>query len=91
MSARSPAGHHPVTTTLTARVHALHAMMVKLEATAAGNRADFERERERADRLMAELLRRTASMAWQQSRQSEPARPLSRSWWHRMLRRDDQP
>ena len=63
MSARSPAGHHPVTTTLTARVHALHAMMVKLEAMAAGNRADFERERERADRLMAELLRRTASMA----------------------------
>ena len=96
MPARSPAGHHPVTATLNARVQGLHAMMVKLEAMAAGNRADFERERERADRLMAELLRTTANMAWREPRQSvarahRPAEPPSRSWWHRMLGRDDQP
>ena len=32
----------------------------ELEARAAGHRADFERERERADRLMSELLQATA-------------------------------
>jgi hypothetical protein len=39
---------------------ALQAEIARLEATAAGHRADFERERERADRLIAEVLRATA-------------------------------
>ncbi len=39
---------------------ALQAEIARLEATAAGHRADFERERERADRLMVELLQATA-------------------------------
>ncbi|XSC46349.1 hypothetical protein ACF1BQ_011005 [Bradyrhizobium sp. RDT10] len=34
--------------------------IAQLEASAAGHRADFEHERERADRLMAELLQATA-------------------------------
>ena len=34
--------------------------IARLEAVAAGHRADFERERERADRLMVELLQATA-------------------------------
>jgi hypothetical protein len=38
----------------------LQAEIARLEATAAGHRADFERERERADRLIAEVLRATA-------------------------------
>jgi hypothetical protein len=38
----------------------LQTELAKVEASAAGHRADFERERERADRLMAELLRATA-------------------------------
>src|SRR3954467_2219014 len=42
------------------RIAALQAEITRLEATAAGHRADFERERERADRLMVELLRATA-------------------------------
>jgi hypothetical protein len=33
--------------------------LIKLEATASGHRADFERERERAEALMAELLKMT--------------------------------
>jgi hypothetical protein len=33
---------------------------VRVEALASGHRADFERERERADALMAELLKMTA-------------------------------
>jgi hypothetical protein len=34
--------------------------LAKVEALASGHRADFERERERAERLMAKLLRATA-------------------------------
>ena len=45
---------------LTAQVEALRADNLQLEAMSAGHRADFERERERADRLMAELLQATA-------------------------------
>jgi hypothetical protein len=41
---------------LAAKVLTLEAEIGRLEATAAGHRADFERERERADQLMVELL-----------------------------------
>jgi hypothetical protein len=43
-----------------ARIVALETEIARLEAIAAGHRADFERERERADRLMVELLQATA-------------------------------
>ena len=43
-----------------ARIEALQAEIARLEATAADHRADFERERERADRLAVELLQATA-------------------------------
>jgi hypothetical protein len=43
-----------------ARIVAMQAEITRLEAMAAGHRADFERERERADRLMVELLQATA-------------------------------
>jgi hypothetical protein len=39
---------------------ALRAEVARLEATAARHRADFERERERADRLLIELRQATA-------------------------------
>jgi hypothetical protein len=42
---------------LAAKVEVLEAEIGRLEAAAAGHRADFERERERADQLMVELLR----------------------------------
>jgi hypothetical protein len=45
---------------LAANIVALQAEIARLEATAAGHRADFERERERADRLTVELLQATA-------------------------------
>ena len=44
----------------TTMVAALHVEIAQLETTAAGHRADFEHERERADRLMADLLQATA-------------------------------
>src|SRR5947208_11565862 len=49
MPARSPAGHHPITASLKARVETLQAELAKVEALASGHRADFERERERFD------------------------------------------
>ena len=47
---------------LAAQIEALQAENVRLETSAAGHRADFERERERADRLMAELRQATAEV-----------------------------
>ena len=44
----------------TTMVAALHVEIAQLEASVAGHRADFEHERERADRLMADLLQATA-------------------------------
>jgi chromosome segregation ATPase len=45
---------------VTARLDALKAEIARLETTAADRSADFERERERADRLAVELLQATA-------------------------------
>jgi hypothetical protein len=41
----------------------LHVEIAQLEASVAGHRADFEHERARADRLMAELKQATAEAA----------------------------
>ena len=43
-----------------AKIEALQAEIARLEARSAGHRADFERERERSDRLTVELLQATA-------------------------------
>jgi len=45
---------------LRAKMAALQAEIARLATSAAGHRADFERERDRADRLMVELLQVTA-------------------------------
>lgn len=45
-----------------ASIAAMQAEIARLEARAADHRADFERERERADRLTAELLQTTAEL-----------------------------
>ena len=45
---------------LTAKIEALQVEIARIDASAASHRADFERERERADRLMVELLQATA-------------------------------
>jgi chromosome segregation ATPase len=62
LPARSPGGHQAVITSLKAKIEALQAEIARLEAAAAGHRADFERERDRADRLMTELLKATGDM-----------------------------
>jgi hypothetical protein len=40
-----------------ARIDALETELAKVEAAAAGYRADFERERDRSDKLLSEVLR----------------------------------
>jgi len=45
---------------LRAKIADLEADIARLDATAAGHRADFERERERAERLLVELLQAQA-------------------------------
>jgi len=57
---RPPGRREAGNVALAAKIVALQAEIARLEATAAGHRADFERERERADRLMVELLQATA-------------------------------
>ena len=59
---RPPRGRASSIALLAARLEALTAEIVRLETTAADHKADFERERERADRLAVELLQATAEM-----------------------------
>jgi hypothetical protein len=92
MPARSPAAHHPITAALKGRIEVLEAELAKVEALAAGHRADFERERERFDGLMAELLRSTMDAQSAKERAARLGGELSalrsRSWWwRRFIRR----
>ena len=58
---RSPSSRQPGNIGLLAtKIEALEAEIAGLEARTADHRADFERERERADRLAVELLQVTA-------------------------------
>jgi hypothetical protein len=62
LPARSPPGHPSVAETMQNRIDALEAELARVEAAAAGHRADFERERDRADKLLSELLRATLDL-----------------------------
>src|SRR6476659_892134 len=59
---RPPRGRASSIALLAAKIDALTAEIARLETTAADHRADFERERERADRLAVELLQATAEI-----------------------------
>ena len=59
-TSRPPRSRASSSALLAAEIEALKAEVARLETTAADHRADFERERERADRLAAELLQATA-------------------------------
>ncbi len=66
----------------------MQAELAKVEAVAGGDRADFERERDRADKLMAELLRMTAdAMGAKEAAarlEGELSALRSRPWWKRL-------
>src|SRR5260370_14237605 len=59
-TSRPPRSRASSSALLAAKIEALKAEVARLETTAADHRADFERERERADRLAVELLQATA-------------------------------
>ena len=75
--------------TLKARIETLEADIAKLEATAAVHRGDFERERERCERLMAEVLKTTAELTAAREATARIAGELAafqaRPWWRRMV------
>jgi len=88
MPKRSPAGDHPVTASLKARIEELEMQLAKAEAAASGHRADFERERERLDRLMVELLRANVDTMTAKEATARLEGELtglrSRPWWRRL-------
>jgi hypothetical protein len=55
---KAPGGHQEVTA-LKQEIEALQAELIEMEAVAGGHRADFERECERTNKLLAELLKNT--------------------------------
>jgi hypothetical protein len=57
---RAPGRREVGDVALTAKIASMQTEIVRLEAAAARHRVDFERERERADRLMLELLQANA-------------------------------
>jgi hypothetical protein len=81
--------HQSVVAPLTAHIETLEAELVKLEATAAVHRADFERERERCERLMAEVLKTTAELMAAREAAARIAGELAAfralPWWRRLV------
>ena len=95
LPARSPGGHRADIDALNARIQALQVEIANLEAenstiqaSAAGHRADFERERDRSDGIMAEALRLTKiAMSARETAarlEGELSVRQSRSWWRRL-------
>jgi antitoxin component of MazEF toxin-antitoxin module len=78
-----------VVTPLRARIETLEAELAKVEAASAVHRADFERERERCERLMAEMLKATADLMAAREAAARLAGELeavkARPWWRRLV------
>jgi chromosome segregation ATPase len=74
---------------LKARIEELEAQLTKAETSAASHRADFERERERCDRLTLELMR--AAIETMNAKEAaarlegELTALRSRPWWRRLV------
>jgi hypothetical protein len=70
-----------------ATIEAFRAEIARLETTATGHRADYERERDRADTLHAELLRMTGEAMGARENAARLAGELAardRPWWRRL-------
>jgi hypothetical protein len=85
---RSPDDHQAVAAALKARIETLEAELAKLEVTSAGHRADFEHERDRCERLMAEVLKTTAELMAAREAAARLSGELealqARPWWRRL-------
>jgi hypothetical protein len=88
MAARSSAGPHAAIAGLKGRVEALQTELAKVEAAAAGHRADFERERQRAEELVSELLGAIEDAMTAREKtarlEGELATMRLRRWWQRL-------
>jgi chorismate mutase len=88
VTADAPGVDRSMVATLTARIETLEADFAKVEAAAAMHRADFERERERCERLMAEVLKGTAELIAAREAAARIASELAalqaRPWWRRL-------
>ena len=94
--ARSPDGRQADNSALNARIEQLQAELARLEvekncleASVAGHRADFERERDRCDKLMAEtlVLTKVAMSARENAArlEGEVSARRGRRWWGRLV------
>jgi hypothetical protein len=86
---RSPGGDHLDVTLLQTRIAVLQVELMRLEATAARDRMDFEYERERAQGLLSELLKATTETM---TAKADVARLEgawaawnARPWWQKLL------
>jgi septal ring factor EnvC (AmiA/AmiB activator) len=88
VAASSSEDDQSVVATLTARMETLEADFARVEAAAAMHRADFERERERCERLMAEVLKATGELMAAREAAARIAGELAalqaRPWWRRL-------
>jgi hypothetical protein len=88
VTTRSAESDQSVVATLTARIQTLESDFAKVEAAAAMHRADFERERERCERLIAEVLKSTAELIATREAAAKLAGELAavqaRPWWRRL-------
>jgi chromosome segregation ATPase len=90
LPARSPRGHQPVTdlvATLRAKVAELEAELAAEQKRSAGHRADFERERDRADRMVTTQDRLVAELEALRSlleAAQQSARPVTPRTWREM-------
>jgi len=88
LPARSSAGPHPVIAGLRARIDTLQTELTKVEAAAAGHRADFEQERHRAEQLMSEMLGAIEDAMTAREKtarlEGELATMRLRRWWQRL-------
>jgi hypothetical protein len=86
---RSSDDHRAVAVALKVRIETLEAELARLEAVAAVHRADFERERERCERLMAEVLKTTTDLMVAREAAARLAGEIeafqARPWWRRLV------
>jgi hypothetical protein len=86
-SPQAPAGHQ-VVTALKQKIETLQSELTETEAIASGHRADFERECERTNKLLAELLKASVQTMAARERAALLEGKLSvlaQSWWRRLV------
>ena len=82
------AGHdHQVVTALKVHIATLQADLLEMKAIAGGHRADFERETDRSNRLMAELFKASNETTAAREKAAYFAGKLStakKHWWRKL-------